>query len=71
MIVSSLHLLLLFYHLSRLVEGSQEAPELDLLAGAAHQPGLELRHLGQERDLDCGGEDEAVDVEMNLSQNIL
>ena len=53
------------------MEGSQEAPKLDLLAGAAHQPGLELRHLGQERDLDGGGEDKAVDIKMNLSQDIL
>ena len=53
------------------MEGSQEPPELDLLARAPHQPGLELRHLGQERDLDCGGEDEAVDVEMNLSEDVL
>ena len=53
------------------MEGCQEAAQLDLLAGAAHQSGLEFRHLGQERDLHGGGKHEAVDVEMDLSQDIL
>ena len=53
------------------MEGGQEAAQLNLLTGPAHQSSLELRHLGQERDLDGGGEHEAVNVEMDLGQDIL
>ena len=60
-----------FDHLSGHLESRQEASKLYLLAGAPHEPGLQLGQLDQQLDLHPGRELQSVHVEMNLGENVL
>ena len=60
-----------FYHLPGHLESRQEPPELNLLAGAGHQSGLQLCQLDEQDDLHLGRQFQSVHVEVNLGENVL